>query len=136
MRPPRLVRRALAVGIVGLALAGCAAKFSPPLRAPGAFAAELHGRLFSFLVLEDADAPGGPDRFLQIEGDGVIVSFHVSARPYVPTIRDNAVHMGGHVFAVTATPNAFLVDGQPHTLPRGGLYIVSDGQYAGRYGGR
>ena len=136
MPPFTRLRRGLALGVVLLALAGCAAKFSPPLRVTGAFAAELHGRLFSFLMLEDKDDGGRPDRFLQIEGDGVIVSFHVSARPFVPTIRDNALHMGGHVFAVTATPNAFQVDGLPHTLPRGGLYIFSDGAYGGRYGGR
>jgi len=41
----------------------------------------------------------------------------------VPTIRGDAVHVGGHVAAVTATPNVFLVDGQSHTLPRGSRHI-------------
>ena len=55
----------------------------------------------------------------------------MSSPPIVPTIRGDAVHVGGHVFAMTAMPSVFPVDGQPHALARGGLQIVSDGQYAG-----
>jgi hypothetical protein len=69
----------------------------------------------------------------EIEGDGVIVSFHRSTPPFVPTVRVDAVSFGGHVFAVTPTPNAFTVDGQPYLLPSGGIYLFSDGRYGGRY---
>jgi len=125
------------LAILLVSLAGCAAKAvaPPPVRIIGIFAAELHGRTFSFTSLEGRSQAGPPDRFLQIEGDGVTVSFHVTARPFVPTLRDGAVHMGGHVFAVTPMPNVFLVDGQSYTLRRGGKFIFSDGEYGGEYTG-
>ena len=71
------------------------------------------------------------NRFLQIDGDGLTVSFHVSSAPFVPAIRGDAVHLGGHAFAVTATPNVFLVDSRQHALPPGALHTFSDGEYGG-----
>lgn len=143
-RRQRLARLTLAAVVVG-ALAGCAGAprlpaaapaddvLQPPLRVRGSFAADLQGRPFTFLMLEGSDTPGQVDHYLQIEGDGVIVSFYSSTPPFVPRVRVDAVSFGGHVFAVTATPNAFAVDGQPHQLPPGGIYIFSDGQYGGQY---
>jgi hypothetical protein len=140
---PRL--GALAVAVLTVSLAACATSppppatssadevLQPPLRVRGSFAADLQGRPFMFLMLEGRSTPGEIDHFLQIEGDGVIVSFHSSTPPFVPTVRVDAVSFGGHVFSVTATPNAFTVDGRPHRLPPGGLYIFSDGHYGGQY---
>jgi hypothetical protein len=141
----RAVGGVLAVLVVAGVLLGCAPAartpagtpadevLGPPLRIRGSFAADLQGRPFMFLVLEGQEMPGEVDHYLQIEGDGVIVSFHSSTPPFVPSVRGDAVSFGGHVFGATATPNAFTVDGQPHQLPSGGLYIFSDGQYGGRY---
>lgn len=125
--------------VVAALVAGCAL-FAPrddlleeTVDIRGSFAAELEGRPFLFHMLESPGEGGQPDRVLQIEGDAVIVSFHSSTPPHLPTIRGSAIEFGGHRFGVTPVANSYLIDGQPHQLPAPGIYLFSDGEFFGQY---
>lgn len=102
----------------------------------GSFGVDIQGRPFLFQILEAATDEGGTDHILQIDGDGIVVSFHSSTPPYVPVIGGEVVSFGGHDFEVTAMPNEFEIDGQPLSLPAPGIYIVSDGAFYGEYQSR
>lgn len=124
----------LALAAAALAAAAGCAEDSDLLRqrvsTGGDFSAELAGRTFLFRTVT---AEIDPIPVLQIEGDGVIVAFRSSTPPLAAAVSGDGVDWGGRRFEATATPNEFIVDGQPQSLPAPGIYHFADGVFVGQH---
>lgn len=66
---------------------------------------------------------------LQIQGDGILISFHSSSGPFRPSVNGQTIAFGGHTFEVQSNPNEYIVNGQSHPLSAPGIYQFSDGKF-------
>lgn len=98
---------------------------------------KIRGRtvLLSVKVWKDEKAPAKKEvAVLAISVDGRPISFHSTTFAKQPTVVGDRITFGGHVFALTATPGHYVVDGKPLDLPAEGPrvgYVFRDGVYLG-----
>ncbi len=100
---------------------------------------EIHGRYY-FLSAVEFDLPTSPPaatpfathHVLGIAGDDLRISFASTTPPYDVGVANDEITFGAHTLQITATPGAYVVDGQAIKLDVDQVHLFVDGQARGR----